>query len=113
MPLFMEKRFPVLIILLFFIFSIYTIEIFVIQGSNELKNDDLTYQDSFNPTLNETAVEAELNANSGDIFALFGFIFNFLTFQYLEMPFPALLVLNFINLIVIVTRNIYNYKYNI
>ena len=107
MPLFMEKRFPILLTLIIYIFFIYTTQavILIAQAEDAIEPEygKGSYQEGWDAELNETKVEEDLDVTSEDVFGIFGFIFNFATFSYLEMPLPIFFVLNFVNLIVLIT----------
>ena len=99
----MENRLKTMVILFVLIFCVYTTQFFVLSGIDSLESPG-EYEDiggfSANSSRSQTEIELEKSTN---IFSIIGGMFEFLTFQgFVEsgMNVYALLLINFVMLIV-------------
>ncbi len=85
MPLFMENRFQVIIILTVFLTLIYGAELIVLNGQNELDNPDFDASD-IKPVNTSGTSQENVGAVQTDIIGMIVGFFAFLTFAPVGMP---------------------------
>ncbi len=108
MPLFMENRFGILIILLVFIFGTYGIQGIVALGQREIVVSEYTIDqgderlEDYDTGLNVSTYGSEIVRT--DVFSIISGVWSFLTFQFIEgTPLAISLVFSFVMLIALVT----------
>ena len=99
MPLFMESRLKVIVVLMLVIFAVYTTELIIIQGKNSLDIDREIPPEQYYFNASQESAKQNVDTSSNDIFDMLGMLVGFLTFAPLAMPFYATLIMNFIMLI--------------
>ena len=97
MGLFLENRLKILLVLLVFIFVVYTTQGFLVAGQDSIKNPEVTERESVNIKGNYTEGETpEGTAGLNDIFETFGNLFKFFTFQFMDMPAIIMTFMSFV-----------------
>jgi len=101
MGLFLENRLKILLILLVFIFVVYTTSAVLEPAAEAIKmnNPDGGYPTDINVNIKGNYTEGETpedTAGLNDIFDTFGNLFKFFTFQFMDMPEVIMLFMTFV-----------------
>lgn len=97
MSYFMENRLTILVVLIIFIFTVYTTESVLVSGKESI--DGVKVDEFDGVSINKSYYDGEIPSDTdelNDIWDTLGEIFEFLTFQPMEMHISMTLLFSFI-----------------